>query len=46
MPVFHYDSVPLHYQLYGRGQVVLLIYGLGCSCADWVLQVAAPANFT
>jgi pimeloyl-ACP methyl ester carboxylesterase len=31
----------MHYSVYGRGGAVLLIHGLGCSGADWVLQIAA-----
>ncbi len=41
MSAFYYDGVSLHYQLYGRGEAVLLIHGLGCSGADWALQVSA-----
>lgn len=41
MPAFYYDGVPLHYRQYGNGEPVLLIHGLGCSGADWALQVSA-----
>ena len=41
MPTFSYRALPLHYQLYGKGQSVLLIHGLGCSGADWALQIPA-----
>lgn len=35
----HLAALSLHYQLYGQGKSVLLIHGLGCSGADWVLQI-------
>ena len=41
MPALEYDGVPLHYQIRGSGDPVVLIHGLGCRGADWVLQVAA-----
>ncbi len=41
MFAFFHDGVPLQYRLCGRGEPVLLIHGLGCSGANWALQVAA-----
>lgn len=41
MPTFSYQAVPLFYQSYGKGEAVLLIHGLGCSGADWALQIPA-----
>ena len=41
MPAFYHDGVPLHYRLHGSGEPVLLIHGLGCSGADWALQICA-----
>src|ERR1035438_6451841 len=41
MSVFFDDRGPLHYRLSGYGEPVLLIHGLGCSGADWGLQVTA-----
>jgi 3-oxoadipate enol-lactonase len=40
MPYFR-DESTIHYLERGRGEVVLLIHGLGCSGADWAFQVAA-----
>jgi 3-oxoadipate enol-lactonase len=31
----------IHYSVYGQGDPVLLIHGLGCSGADWALQIEA-----
>ena len=41
MSIFTYRALPLHYQVYGKGESVLLIHGLGCSGADWALQIPA-----
>ena len=41
MATFVYKTLPVHYELYGNGDPVLLIHGLGCSGADWALQIAA-----
>jgi len=38
---FQYDRLVLQYQQAGHGDPVLLIHGLGCSGADWTLQIAA-----
>lgn len=40
MSFFYYDGLPIHYKEYGMGEPVLLVHGLGCSGADWELQVA------
>jgi pimeloyl-ACP methyl ester carboxylesterase len=41
MPTLDHEGVPLADQIRGNGDPVLLIHGLGCRGADWVLQVAA-----
>ena len=41
MATFMYRALPVHYELYGKGDPVLLIHGLGCSGDDWALQIAA-----
>ena len=41
MPTLDHEGVPLAYQIRGSGDPVLLIHGLGCRGADWLLQVAA-----
>jgi pimeloyl-ACP methyl ester carboxylesterase len=41
MPTFYHDGVPMHYQMRGSGEPVVLIHGLGCSGADWTLQISA-----
>lgn len=41
MPTFCHRALTLHYELYGAGEPVLLIHGLGCTGADWTLQVRA-----
>jgi 3-oxoadipate enol-lactonase len=41
MPTFACRALSLHYQLHGKGNPVLLIHGLGCSGADWALQISA-----
>jgi pimeloyl-ACP methyl ester carboxylesterase len=40
MPTLDHEAVPLAYQIRGNGDPVLLIHGLGCRGADWLLQVA------
>jgi 3-oxoadipate enol-lactonase len=35
------DDGAIHYSVHGHGEPVLLIHGLGCSGADWSLQIAA-----
>jgi 3-oxoadipate enol-lactonase len=41
MAYFRGKKTSLHYLVRGRGECLLLIHGLGCSGADWALQVAA-----
>jgi 3-oxoadipate enol-lactonase len=41
MPYFRDEDTTLHYLMRGRGEPLLLIHGLGCSGADWALQVTA-----
>jgi 3-oxoadipate enol-lactonase len=41
MAYFRGKKTSLHYLVRGRGEPLLLIHGLGCSGADWALQVAA-----
>jgi pimeloyl-ACP methyl ester carboxylesterase len=41
MPFFQNDGQSIHYLQRGRGEPLLLVHGLGCSGADWALQVAA-----
>jgi 3-oxoadipate enol-lactonase len=41
MPISYANGEAVHYRLRGVGESVLLIHGLGCSGADWALQVAA-----
>jgi 3-oxoadipate enol-lactonase len=41
MVVAYHKTLGLHYRQRGDGQPVLLIHGLGCSGADWALQIAA-----
>ncbi len=38
---FGHGDGSIHFSVYGRGEPVLLIHGLGCSGADWALQTAA-----
>jgi 3-oxoadipate enol-lactonase len=41
MPVTHLAGSSLYYRSHGNGEPVLLIHGLGCSGADWALQIPA-----
>src|ERR1039457_2810048 len=41
MPISYVNGDALHYRIRGAGETVLLIHGLGCSGADWALQVGA-----
>ncbi|MRG90697.1 alpha/beta fold hydrolase [Polyangium spumosum] len=44
MPYLHVDGCEIHYEVKGRGEVVLLLHGLGSSVLDWELQVPALAE--
>jgi 3-oxoadipate enol-lactonase len=44
MPRVRVEGCEIHYELTGRGDVVLLLHGLGSSCLDWELQVPALAK--
>ncbi len=41
MAYYRGRKTSLHYLVRGRGEPLLLIHGLGCSGADWALQVPA-----
>ncbi len=41
MRLTYHDGLSLHYRLHGNGEPVLLIHGLGCSGAEWALQISA-----
>lgn len=41
MPTIEVNGVSLFYNDQGKGEVVLLIHGLGSSCEDWELQLPA-----
>lgn len=41
MSFLYHGGLPIHYRDCGEGEPVLLVHGLGCSGADWELQVPA-----
>lgn len=44
MPIAERDGVPIHFDVSGAGDPVLLLHGLGSSSADWIYQVPAFAG--
>lgn len=44
MPRLTTNEITLHYEVYGAGEPVLLLHGLGSSAEDWQLQVPAFAE--
>ncbi|MDC0740679.1 alpha/beta fold hydrolase [Polyangium mundeleinium] len=44
MPHIHVDGCEIHYEVKGRGEVVLLLHGLGSSLLDWEMQIPALAE--
>jgi 3-oxoadipate enol-lactonase len=44
MPRLRVEGCEIHYEVKGRGEVVLLLHGLGSCLLDWELQVPALAE--
>lgn len=44
MPRVSVDGCSIHYEVQGRGELVLLLHGLGSSLRDWELQLPALAE--
>ncbi|PWB30198.1 3-oxoadipate enol-lactonase [Pseudomonas sp. SDI] len=44
MAYFEHEGCSLHYEEYGQGAPLVLLHGLGSSCQDWELQIAALAG--
>jgi len=44
MPYLRVDGCQIHYEVKGRGDVVLLLHGLGSSILDWEMQIPALAE--
>src|SRR5262245_47763018 len=44
MPDVRVEDCSIHYEIQGKGDVVLLLHGLGSSVRDWELQIPALAE--
>jgi len=45
VPVLELNGVSIHYEVHGSGPPLLMLHGLGGSCADWIFQVPAFAPY-
>ncbi len=44
MAYFEHEGCSLHYEVYGQGEPLVLLHGLGSSCEDWESQVPELAR--